>query len=111
MTFTDTMHVTLAGVGAIFGVLTVGWGIATFRNWFRFYSIGTMLILLVPATLAFLYVPEVGGNQPTPWLGLSECISIYGNTVWYLVLAIVLLCGEIARSAMKLKGSSQHTAP
>jgi hypothetical protein len=110
MTFTDTMHVTLAGVGALFGVLTVGLGVIAFRNWFRFYSIGTILILVMPATLAFLYVPEVGGNQPTPWLGLTERISIYGNTVWQLVLAIVLLRGEIARRVI-LKGSSQHTTP
>ena len=111
MTFTDTMHVTLAGVGAFFGVLTVGLGVAAFRNWFRFYSIGTILILLVPGILAFLYVPEVGGNQPTPWLGLSERISIYGNTVWQLVLAIVLLRREIARRKMMMKGSSQHITP
>jgi hypothetical protein len=110
MTFTDIMHLTLAGMGAFFGVLTVGLGVAALRNWFRFYSIGTILILIVPGILAFLYVPEVGGNQPTPWLGLTERISIYGNTVWQLVLAIVLLREEIARSVI-LKGSSQHTAP
>jgi hypothetical protein len=110
MTFTDTMHVTLAGVGAFFGVWTVGLGVAAFQNWFRFYSIGTILILIVPGILAFLYVPEVGGNQPTPWLGLTERISIYGNTVWQLVLAIVLLREEIDRSVI-LKGSSQHKTP
>jgi len=104
MTFTDTMHVTLAGVGALFGVLTVGLGVASFRNWFRLYSISTILILVVPGTLAFLYVPEVEGNHPTAWLGLTERISIYGNTVWQLALAIVLLRGEIAREAM-LKAS------
>ena len=98
MTFTDTMHVTLAGVGALSGVLIVGLGVASFRNWFRLYSIGTILMLVVPAALAFLYVPEVEGNQPTAWLGLTERIPIYGNTVWQLVLAIVLLRGEIDRN-------------
>lgn len=97
MTFTDSMHVTLAAVGALFGVMSVGLGVASFRNWFRLYSIGTILILIVPGTLAFLYVPEVGGNQPTEWLGLAERISIYGNTVWQLVLAIILLRGELER--------------
>lgn len=109
MTFTDTMHVILA-INP-FVPLTVVLGIVAFRNWFRFYSIGTILILIVPGILAFLYVPEVGGNQPTPWLGLSERISIYGNTVWQLVLALILLGEEIARSATVLKRSSQHTAP
>jgi hypothetical protein len=91
-TFTDTMHVILAINPFI--LLTVGLGVAAFRNWFRFYSIGTILILLVPATLAFMYVPQVGANQPTPWLGLTERISIYGNLLWQAVLAIVLLRGE-----------------
>ncbi|HEX6282046.1 MAG TPA: hypothetical protein VFZ67_07435 [Nitrososphaera sp.] len=68
--------------------------VAAFRNWFRFYSIGTILILLVPATFAFLYLPQLGANQPTPWLGLTERTSIYGNLLWQLVLAIVLLRGE-----------------
>jgi hypothetical protein len=62
----------------------------------------------VPATLAFLYVPQVDANQPTPWLGLTERISIYDVLLWQAVLAIVLLLGEIFRRAM-LKGSSQHT--
>jgi hypothetical protein len=95
MTFTDTMHVTLASTGALFGVLNVGLGVASFQNWFRSYSICTILILVAPATLAFLYVPDVGENQPTAWLGLTERLSIYGNTVWQLVLAIFLLRRKI----------------
>ncbi|HEX6253489.1 MAG TPA: DUF998 domain-containing protein [Nitrososphaera sp.] len=107
-TFTDTMHLILASNP--FVLLTVGLGVAAFRNWFRFYSIGTILILLVPATLVFMYAPQVGANEPTPWLGLTERISIYGTLLWHLVLAIVLLRGEIAKRTM-LKGSSQHTTP
>jgi hypothetical protein len=107
-TFTDTMHLILS-INP-FVLLTVGLGVAAFRNWFRFYSIGTILILLVPATLVFMDAPQVGANQPTPWLGLTERISIYGTLLWHLVLAIVLLRGEIAKRAM-LKGSSQHTTP
>jgi hypothetical protein len=96
ITFTDTLHLTLAGAGALFDVLTVGLGVASFRNWFHLYSISTILVLVVPGTLAFLYVPGVEGNQHTAWLGLTERISIYGNTVWQLVLAIVLLRGILA---------------
>ncbi len=44
--------------------------------------------------LAFFYVPQVGANQPTPWLGLTERISIYGNQLWQVVLSIVLLREE-----------------
>jgi len=88
-TLTDTMH----GILAInpFVLLSIVLGAAAFRGWFRFYSIGTILILLVPAVLAFQYVPEVLANQPTPWLGLTERVSQYGHQFWQAVLVVVLM--------------------
>ena len=58
---------------------------------FRVYSILTILILVVLATLAFSYVPAVAANQPTSWLGLSERIAQYALQLWHAVLATVLL--------------------
>jgi uncharacterized protein DUF998 len=88
-TFTDTMH----GILAInpFVLLSIASAVAAFRNWFRFYSIGTILILLVFAIFAFSYAPQFLANQPTPWFGVTERISQYGHQLWQLVLAIVLL--------------------
>ena len=88
-TFTDTMHLILA-INP-FVLLSIGLGAAAFRTWFRFYSIGTILILLVPAIFAFSYVSQVGANQPTPWLGLTERVAQYGYQLWQAVLAIVLV--------------------
>jgi Protein of unknown function (DUF998) len=93
-TLTDTMHAILTSNP--FVLLTVGLGVAAFRNWFRIYSIWTILIIFVPATLAFSYIPQLVTNQPTPWLGLTQRISIYGALLWQLVLAIVLLRWEKA---------------
>ena len=55
----------------------LGFGAAAYRNWFRFYTIGTILTLFLTGLMAFLYAPEVGANLPTPWLGLTERISTY----------------------------------
>jgi hypothetical protein len=74
-----------------FVLLSIAFGAAAFRNWFRVYSILTILILVVLATLAFSYVPAVAANQPTSWLGLSERIAQYAHQLWHAVLAIVLL--------------------
>lgn len=93
-TFTDTMHVTLAGTGVIFVLLALGSGAVAYRNWFRLYSVGTILILLLTGIVAFLYAPEVGANLSTPWLGLSERISTYVYDLWQVVLSIVLLREE-----------------
>ena len=91
-TFTDTMHVILASNP--FVPLSVGLGVFAFRNWFRYYSVFTILLLIVPTTFVFLNAPQVAANQPTPWLGLAERISIYSALLWYSVLAIVLLCKQ-----------------
>jgi hypothetical protein len=45
--------------------------------------------------LAFLYVPELGANQATPWLGLTERISQYANQFWQATLAILLLLTKV----------------
>ena len=89
LTFTDTMHVILA-INP-FVLASIALGVAAFQSWFRFYSAGTILILVALATLAFSYVPEVAANQPTPWFGLSERISQYAHGLWHAVLAVVLL--------------------
>ena len=88
-TFSDKMHLILA-INP-FVLLSIVFGVAAFRHWFRFYSILTILILVVLATIAFSYVPAVAANQPTPWLGLSERSSQYAHQLWHAVFAIVLL--------------------
>jgi hypothetical membrane protein len=91
--FTDTMHLILAGTGVLFILLALGFGIAAFRKWFRFYSIATIVMLLAPGILVFLYAPEVAASQSTPWLGLEERVSGYVYYLWQAVLVIVLLRG------------------
>ena len=97
-TFTDTMHLILA-INP-FVLLSIAVGVAAFRNWFRFYSIATIVILIVLATIAFSYVTAASANQETPWLGLSERSSQYAHLLWHAVLAIVLLRSDgVTRAA------------
>lgn len=87
--FTDKMHVILA-INP-FVLLSIAFGVAAFRSWFRFYSVATIVVLVVLATVALLYVPQVAAHEPTPWLGLSERSSQYAHLLWHAVLAIVLI--------------------
>jgi hypothetical protein len=97
-TFTDKMHLILA-INP-FVLLSIALGIAAFRNWFRFYSIATIVILIVLATIAFSYVPAASANRATPWLGLSERSSQHAHQLWHAVLAIVLLRSDgVTRAA------------
>jgi hypothetical protein len=87
-TFTDLMHAILA-VNP-FVLLSIIAGMAAFRSWFTIYSVATILVLVIPAIVAFLYVPELAANQATPGLGLAERIAQYNHQLWQAVLAVLL---------------------
>ena len=88
-TFTDTMH----GILAInpFVLASIILGAVYFKNWFRYYSIVTILLLIVMVVFAVPKALLVYENSPTPGLGIMERASQYGHQLWHAVLAIVLL--------------------
>ena len=92
-TFTDTMH----GLLAInpFVLATIGLAVVAFTDWFRVYSIATILMVVFLAMFAFRYAPQfihgADGNLSTPWLGMTERIGQYSHQVWHAILAFVLL--------------------
>lgn len=91
VTISDTMHATLTGVIVLFILLYIGFGSTLYGKWFRLYSIGTILILLLFGVLAGLDGPRVSAQLPTPWLGIKERINIYASLLWVLVLAVKLM--------------------
>ena len=90
-TFTDVVHLTIAGIGTVFALLSVGFGIVALGKGFKYFSIAAIIGLVVPGILAFLYAPQVAANQSTPFLGLNERIAQYVNALWVFVLSVVLL--------------------
>jgi hypothetical protein len=87
----NTMHSIFAGVQVLFILLTMGFGAVAYRKRFRFYSIGTLLTLLVAGVVSFWLV---AAGQPTTWFGVIERINVYGYLLWVAVLAVVLLRAE-----------------
>ena len=88
-TFTDTMHLALAANPAV--PLSLVMGMIAFKQWFRIYSLGTLIIVLALAGLSFSYAPQLDANEPTPWLGLTERVAQWTFLVWQVVLVWRLL--------------------
>ena len=95
MTFTDTMHWAIAGVVVLLILVMITLGAIAYRKWFRLYSIGTLVTLLVGGMWSiFVGGAQIAAEQPTPFFGLTERITVYGYLAWVAVLAIVLLHEE-----------------
>lgn len=91
-TLTNMMHAILAGgVTVLLILLTIGFGARADGKWFRFYSYGTLLILIVSGALMSLGDPRIEANEPPLWFGLAERIDAYGFMLWMIVLVILLL--------------------
>jgi hypothetical protein len=84
-TFTDTMHIVLAGVGVVFVLLAVCIVALSSSGWLRAYSIIAILVLLVPGAIVFMTIPGLVMGEPTPYVGLTERISTYGYYLWQVV--------------------------
>jgi hypothetical membrane protein len=87
----DTLHVALTGVITLFILLAIGFRATVHGRQFRLYSFATLLTLLVFGALAALDGIRLAAQQPTPWLGVTERITIGAYLLWVLVLAIAIL--------------------
>ena len=94
MTLTDIMHIVATIAGVFSMLLFIGIGAAAFGKWFRLYSIGTILLLILGGTLAGFDGSRMAAGLPTPWMGVTERINIYATMLWIMVLAVALLRGQ-----------------
>jgi hypothetical protein len=102
-TISGTIHLILTGVCVLIMLLYIGFGATLHGKGFRFYSMGTILILLLFGAWAGLDAPRIAAQLPTPWLGIKERINIFTSMLWVLVLAVILLRGENNQGSIKKK--------
>ena len=90
-TLSDTMHLVLSFVTVLLMLMAIGFGVAAFGEMFRFYSIISLVMLLIFGILTALEAPDVESNQPTPLIGVWERINIGIFLLWVVILATILL--------------------
>lgn len=91
---TDTLHIVFTFVTVPLMLLVVGFTAMASGKKFRFYSVITLLIILGFGVLTGLQAPELEANQPTPWMGMLERVSIGAYMTWIAVLSVLLLRGD-----------------
>jgi hypothetical protein len=89
-TLSDTLHIAGAGVDVLLILFIIGFAANVIGKRFRLHSIGTIVFLLAFGTLAGLDGPRVSANLATPWVGVTERISVYSFMLWMAVLGIAL---------------------
>ena len=98
-TLTDTMQLVMTGADAILLVAIIAIGAFAFGGAFRVYSIITAIVVVGFGTLSATYGAAVAANLPTPWVGVTERITVYGSMLWLAALGTVLL-----RQPMPVRG-------
>jgi hypothetical protein len=89
----SAIHLGLMVVNVIFlQMLTIVIGAVAFQNWFRYYSIGTLLAFLVLTVFGIFVAPQIVPGPPQS--GLQERVMGYGYLLWQALLSLVLLSIE-----------------
>lgn len=88
---TDTMHLVMSGVTVLLIMLFMGFGSGAQGKWFRGYSIATIIVMLIFGAMVGRMAPRVAAQQPTPWMGIMERISVYAPMIWVAMFAGQLL--------------------
>lgn len=88
---TDTMHLLFA-VSAVVLIVAILWSGAIARGpGFRLFTAIALVLIMAAGGLVSTSIEAIAANQPTPWMGLVERVSVYGPLIWMAVLAISLL--------------------
>ncbi|MCX6132697.1 MAG: DUF998 domain-containing protein [Ignavibacteriales bacterium] len=98
-----SLHPPMTAVMSLFILLSIGFGAFLLGRRFRIYSFTTIVILLIFGALTGLQAPQLAAGQPTPWMGFTERINIYGTMLWFAVLSFTLLRMEKGKPATLLE--------
>jgi hypothetical protein len=89
--FTDTpMHGILSVVWSLGISAVVVLAAVAYRGWFRLYSIGTVLVMMVFGIASGIAIRGIEQND-TPWAGAFERINAYALMAWLVVLVVTVI--------------------
>lgn len=87
--WTDTLHLTLSAVSVVLMLLAMTSASMALGTGFAVYSLGTMAVVLAFGVLTGAEAASVAANQPTPFIGVWERISVGAFLAWVATLSVV----------------------
>jgi hypothetical protein len=90
-TINETMHSVLTGLTVIALLVGMGFAAGFAGPGFRIYSIVTIAITLAAGALSEWIGRGLASDQPTPWIGIIERVSVFSYLLWVAVLAVFLM--------------------
>lgn len=90
-TSTNKTNTIIIGISVLFLVFAIGFGTASFKDWFRYFSIGLFVVFLVEDVWATWGKPFTLGGERGPLVGVQERTMLWGYLLWMVVLAVKLL--------------------
>lgn len=87
----NAMHAPYGAVTMLLFVLMMAFGSRVLGTRFRYYTYATIVVWFVFGVLMAVQSGRMVANEPTPWMGLEERISVYVTMLWFAVLAAGLL--------------------
>jgi Protein of unknown function (DUF998) len=87
----NTLNTVIMAVSVFLLLFAIGFGAAGNHDWFRYFSIGLLLLFLVLTILGLYVIPRIAAGQPVPRVGIQERTMIYAEMLWLALQAVVLL--------------------
>jgi hypothetical protein len=88
---TDTMHLVMTAITVVLMTTLILVGSMSQGRRFRFFSIFTIVIMMVFGIVTGLQASRVAAQLPTPWMGITERMCSYMPLIWVMVLSSRLL--------------------
>lgn len=84
-------NIIVMGISVLLFFVAIGFGVAGNKNWFRYFSIGLILLYFIVDIFATRGMKASIGGNPGPLVGVQERTMIYGNMIWLTMQALILL--------------------
>ena len=88
---TGALHLIEGAVAMFMVLVAMGCASTIFGRRFRFYTLVTIVLVLIFGAWTGADAPRIEAGLATPWAGVKERIFWYAYQLWFAVLALTLL--------------------